>query len=111
MSKLQAPEFGAGPFGPYDRAKQIQGFNPDYYTYRPGISKVARRATTPIISKLLPVADADTGWKPMLQYTVAWSLCRAELPSGSISRDRSTLRRAMFSLEDVELLLARAAQL
>jgi hypothetical protein len=29
----------------------------------------------PTISKLLPVANPDTGWKPMmLHYTVAWSL-------------------------------------
>jgi hypothetical protein len=33
---------------------------------------IARRATTPIISKVLPVANPDTGWKPMLHYTVAW---------------------------------------
>jgi hypothetical protein len=30
----------------------------------------ARRGTTPFISKVLPVADPDTGWKPMLHYTV-----------------------------------------
>jgi hypothetical protein len=27
-----------------------------------------------MISKLLPVAKPDTGWKPMLHYTVAWWL-------------------------------------
>jgi hypothetical protein len=29
---------------------------------------------TPIISKVWPVANPDTGWKPMLHYTVAWWL-------------------------------------
>ena len=33
---------------------------------------VASRATTSIISKVLPVGNPDTGWKPMLHYTVAW---------------------------------------
>jgi hypothetical protein len=37
---------------------------------------VARRATTLIISRVLPVANPDTGYQPMLmlQYTVAWWL-------------------------------------
>jgi hypothetical protein len=27
-----------------------------------------------MISKVLPVAKTDTGWKPMLHYTLAWWL-------------------------------------
>ncbi len=34
----------------------------------PGVWVVASWATTPIISKVLPVANSDTGWKPMLCY-------------------------------------------
>ena len=35
---------------------------------------------TTIISKVLPVANPDTGWKPMLHYTVAWWLWARETP-------------------------------
>ncbi len=40
-------------------------------------------ATTPIISKVLPVANPDTGWKPMLHYPSRGGGGCAELPSES----------------------------
>ena len=36
---------------------------------RPGAYGVASPATIPIISKVLSVANPDTGWKPMLHST------------------------------------------
>jgi hypothetical protein len=55
------------------------------------------KISTPFISKVLPVANTDTGWKPMLCYTTPSRGGRgcAELASESISTDRSTLRRAL----------------
>ena len=58
---------------------------------------VARRVTTPVISKASSsVANPDTGWKPMLHYTFAWSLWARGTPV------RKHFKRSLDSPESID---------